>query len=74
MGAPAGRPGGKTREMAIGLRVSTWTVDEPRHMARVTRAGVDAIVSNRLAELQRFLAGTTPGDARPGAHATEPPP
>jgi glycerophosphoryl diester phosphodiesterase len=41
---------------ARGLKVSTWTVDQPRHMARVAKAGVDAIVSNRIADLRRFLA------------------
>lgn len=40
----------------LGLQVSTWTVDKPRHMARVAAAGVDAIVSNRIADLRRFLA------------------
>lgn len=39
----------------LGIKVSTWTVDEPRHMARVAKAGVDAIVSNRIAQLRRFL-------------------
>jgi glycerophosphoryl diester phosphodiesterase len=42
----------------LGLKVSTWTVDEPRHMARVAEAGVDAIVSNRIADLRRFLSLT----------------
>jgi glycerophosphoryl diester phosphodiesterase len=32
----------------LGHKVSTWTVDKPRHMARLIRAGVDAIVSKRL--------------------------
>lgn len=40
----------------LGLKVSTWTVDKRRHMARVTSAGVDAIVSNRIAALLRQLA------------------
>jgi glycerophosphoryl diester phosphodiesterase len=40
----------------LGLKVSTWTVDEPRHMARVVAAGVDAIVSNRIRQLRRQLA------------------
>jgi glycerophosphoryl diester phosphodiesterase len=40
----------------LGLKVSTWTVDEPRHMARVSEAGVDAIVSNRIADLRRYLS------------------
>lgn len=38
-----------------GLRVSTWTVDAPGEMARVVGAGVDAVVSNRVAELVEFL-------------------
>ena len=42
----------------LGLKVSTWTVDEPRHMARVAEAGVDAIVSNGIADLRRFLSLT----------------
>ena len=38
-----------------GFRVSTWTVDAPEDMARVVADGVDAVVSNRVAELVRFL-------------------
>jgi glycerophosphoryl diester phosphodiesterase len=34
-----------------GLAVSTWTVDTPKEMKRVLRAGVDAVVSNRIAAL-----------------------
>jgi glycerophosphoryl diester phosphodiesterase len=40
----------------MGLKVSTWTVDKPRHMARVVAAGVDAIVSNRIRDLRRHLS------------------
>jgi glycerophosphoryl diester phosphodiesterase len=40
----------------LGLKVSTWTVDERRHMARVVDAGVDAVVSNRIGELLRYLS------------------
>lgn len=40
---------------AMGLKVSCWTVDEPEEMSRVRAAGVDAIVSNRVAELLEFL-------------------
>jgi glycerophosphoryl diester phosphodiesterase len=40
----------------LGLKVSTWTVDKHRHMERVAAAGVDAIVSNRIADLRRFLS------------------
>jgi glycerophosphoryl diester phosphodiesterase len=41
---------------ALGLKVSTWTVDDASDMARVTRAGVDAVVTNRIGELRRFLS------------------
>ena len=34
-----------------GLLVSTWTVDAPEEMTRVLEAGVDAVVSNRIAAL-----------------------
>jgi glycerophosphoryl diester phosphodiesterase len=40
----------------LGLKVSTWTVDKPRQMARVLAAGVDAIVSNRIEALRRKLS------------------
>jgi glycerophosphoryl diester phosphodiesterase len=40
---------------ALGRKVSTWTVDERKDMARVAHAGVDAIVSNRIADLRRFV-------------------
>jgi glycerophosphoryl diester phosphodiesterase len=43
----------------LGLKVSTWTVDEDRHMERVLAAGVDAMVSNRIADLRHFLAKRT---------------
>jgi glycerophosphoryl diester phosphodiesterase len=38
-----------------GLRVSTWTVDSREDMGRVVTDGVDAVVSNRVAELVDFL-------------------
>jgi glycerophosphoryl diester phosphodiesterase len=38
-----------------GLRVSTWTVDVPAEVARVVADGVDAVVSNRVAELVGLL-------------------
>jgi glycerophosphoryl diester phosphodiesterase len=49
---------------AQGFKVSTWTVDDPHDMAVVAGAGVDAIVSNRIAELRSFLAD---GWAGPGS-------
>jgi glycerophosphoryl diester phosphodiesterase len=39
-----------------GLKVSTWTVDTKHDMARVADAGVDAIVSNCIRRLRRFLS------------------
>ena len=39
-----------------GRRVSTWTVDEPADVTRVLGAGVDAVVSNRIAALVAQLA------------------
>ena len=41
---------------ALGLKVSTWTVDEHRDMRRGADAGVDAIVSNRIGALRRFCS------------------
>jgi glycerophosphoryl diester phosphodiesterase len=43
------------RVHALGLKVSCWTVDADDEMARVCEAGVDAVVSNRVAELLKFL-------------------
>ena len=40
---------------AAGRRVTTWTVDAEEDMARVVAAGVDAVVSNRVAALVSFL-------------------
>lgn len=37
-----------------GRRVSTWTVDTEEDMARMARAGVDAIVSNQVRTLVAF--------------------
>jgi len=41
---------------ALGVKVSAWTVDEPRDVERVSGAGVDAIVTNRITDLLRFLS------------------
>ncbi len=48
-------PEGVAAVHAAGLKVSTWTVDEPQDMARVVEAGVDAVVSNRVEDLVLFL-------------------
>jgi glycerophosphoryl diester phosphodiesterase len=47
--------GGVDAVHRAGRLVSTWTVDEPDDMARVLAAGVDAVVSNRVAELVGVL-------------------
>jgi glycerophosphoryl diester phosphodiesterase len=48
-------PAGVERVRASGRRVSTWTVDHEDDMARMVAAGVDAVVSNRIGALVRFL-------------------
>jgi glycerophosphoryl diester phosphodiesterase len=40
---------------ATGRLVSCWTVDAKRDMTAMTRARVDAIVSNRIAKLTKAL-------------------
>ena len=48
-------PEGVAAVHGAGLRVSTWTVDAVEDMDTVVAAGVDAVVSNRVAELVAFL-------------------
>jgi glycerophosphoryl diester phosphodiesterase len=48
-------PAGVDAVHETGRRVSTWTVDEPEDMTRVLGAGVDAVVSNRIAALVAHL-------------------
>jgi glycerophosphoryl diester phosphodiesterase len=43
---------------AAGLRVETWTVDEPAHQAHVVGLGVDGIITNHPARLRALLAGS----------------
>lgn len=50
-----------TRER--GLLLSCWTVDDPTVAARVAAIGVDAITSNRAAEVRRSLATSARHDA-----------
>ena len=38
-----------------GTKVSTWTVDDTLEMRRVVDAGVDAVISNRIADLVSLL-------------------
>jgi glycerophosphoryl diester phosphodiesterase len=48
-------PQGVDRVHAAGRSVSTWTVDTEPDMARMVEAGVDAVVSNQVETLVRFL-------------------
>ena len=48
-------PEGVAAVHEAGLRVSTWTVDARQEMTRVLEAGVDAVVSNRIAALVAHL-------------------
>ena len=48
-------PEGVSAVHEAGRLVSTWTVDSPREMTRVLEAGVDAVVSNRIAALIAHL-------------------
>ena len=50
-------PDGVAQVHAAGMLVSTWTVDTTEDMARVVGARVDAVVSNRVADLVAFLHG-----------------
>lgn len=54
-------PDGVAAVHAAGRRVSTWTVDDAADVARVLDAGVDAIVSNRIAALLAHLGRSGPG-------------
>jgi myo-inositol-1(or 4)-monophosphatase/deoxyribonuclease-2 len=51
-------PEGADAVHASGRLVSCWTVDDETDMARVTAAGADAVVSNRVADLIAFLQAT----------------
>jgi glycerophosphoryl diester phosphodiesterase len=48
-------PAGVDAAHALGRKVSTWTVDRDEDMERVMQAHVDAMVSNRIGDLLRFL-------------------
>jgi glycerophosphoryl diester phosphodiesterase len=48
-------PGAVERMHAAGIGVSVWTVDQPRAMRKVLRAGVDAVITNRTARFVSFL-------------------
>jgi glycerophosphoryl diester phosphodiesterase len=48
-------PEGVRAVHGAGLLVSCWTVDTPEETTRVLEAGVDAVVSNRIAALMARL-------------------
>ncbi|SDT01803.1 glycerophosphodiester phosphodiesterase [Actinopolymorpha singaporensis] len=54
---------------AAGRLVSTWTVDEPKQMARLSDLGVDAIISNRIAALVEVVRRPTPNQSAAGESA-----
>ena len=57
----------------IGVRVVTWTVDEPVVMRRLLDAGVDAIISDRPDVLREVLVSRdqwAPMASRQGGHVT----
>jgi glycerophosphoryl diester phosphodiesterase len=41
---------------AAGLRVETWTVDEPAYLRHVVATGVDGVMSNQPDRLRAVLA------------------
>ena len=41
----------------LGLRVVSWTVDDPGHIAALATAGIDAIISNDPGATLRVIAG-----------------
>ncbi|MFK4272278.1 glycerophosphodiester phosphodiesterase [Streptomyces milbemycinicus] len=52
------------RNHADGLLVSAWTADTRRSMARLLRAGVDSITTNRIGALCALLGVSRGGNAR----------
>ncbi|MGX7677316.1 glycerophosphodiester phosphodiesterase family protein [Jatrophihabitans sp. DSM 45814] len=50
------------RVHALGGQVYCWTVDEPRDVALAARLGVDAIITNRPAEVRAQLASSKAPD------------
>lgn len=41
---------------ALGRTVAVWTVDDAREVQRVAAAGVDAVITNRPADVRRWLS------------------
>lgn len=54
----------------LGRQVSAWTVDEPAEMVRLLRAGVDALVTNRIEVLRRLLDRRLAAPCRPDRRAS----
>ena len=63
-----------------GLRITTWTVNEPKEMRRVLRLGVDGIVTDRpdllsaLMTHERIPGSQSPGIRTRNANAPDPSP
>ncbi|HET8529057.1 MAG TPA: glycerophosphodiester phosphodiesterase family protein [Gaiellaceae bacterium] len=58
------------RMRARGTKVSVWTIDEPDDMAFFLDLGVDAVITNRIADLVGLLAPGPPQADRPPERAT----
>lgn len=43
------------REKAVGRRVHTWTVNDNEHAVRLVKTGVDALITNRPAEIRAAI-------------------
>jgi glycerophosphoryl diester phosphodiesterase len=56
------------RARALGLRIITWTVNDPERMHRLLDAGVDGIITDRPDLLREVLIArdqwTAPSDSR----------
>lgn len=53
-------PAAVERMHARGTRVSVWTIDEPADMALFLDLGVDAVITNRIAELVGAIGSRRP--------------
>jgi glycerophosphoryl diester phosphodiesterase len=54
-------PDAMAKMHTAGIRVSTWTVDDPATMASLVQMGADAIITNRIGVLVELLRGQERG-------------